>query len=353
MFGQDEKSKEVLPSIVRPSSVPVSNVVLHQVHSKPQSGTFIYSHKWTDLEESLKLRNFHVEDVAVDVKRQQDDMRKSAKKQRNLNESRLDRIYTDQSATKNKCLNLNDFLRICRDRETQAEHREAEELRKQQKYLQEINELTDKIGEMKSFQEDLQGKVEELKPYDTAVKLAAEGSTQFSTPEDLMSFCDAFFHAQREICTIEKEKLQKIDTLKKSLVKITGDSATTILGYINRLSELEKKCQDLKKESLRWEKVLKTTKNFIAEENFEAQRIQESIKHLHRLLFARHGRQRPERKSHLEKQLEEIRSEVKILKLIAESCQEHIEKGQKSLAGELGTSTALALLKIGKISHNK
>lgn len=287
------------------------------------------------------------------MKRQQDDMRKSAKKQRNLNSGRLEKVYEDQEATRTKCLVLNDFLRVCQERKIVAEQQEAEELRKQKIYSKEIELLTAKIAEMRDFKRDLEEKVEELKPFEKAVELAAENSTQFASPEGLMSFCDAFFHAQREISTIEREKLQEIEVLKKSLVTIAGDSAATILGYINRLSELEQKCLKLKTESLRWEKVLKTTKDFIAGENFESQRIQESIRHLHKLLFARHGKNRSVKGVILEQRLEEIRHEVKILKLIVEACQDHIEKGQKSLAGELGTSTALALLKIGKISHNK
>ncbi|XP_059609088.1 calcium-binding and coiled-coil domain-containing protein 1 [Phlebotomus argentipes] len=355
MFGCDGKAKKTpLPRIVAPSNVPVSRVVLHKVHSKPELGKFIYSHKWTDLEESLKLRNFHVEDVAVEVSRQQDDMRKSAQKQRNLNSARMGKIYQDQKTTRSKCLTLNDFLRVCQERESVAERLESEEMRKQEKYAQEIESLTAKIAEMRAFKGDLEGKVQELQPFEKAVELAAEDSTQFSSPDDLMSICDAFFHAQREISMIEKEKLREIDNLKRNLVRITGDSVATILGYINRLSELEQNCLRLKQNSLRWERVLKTTKDFIAEENFEAQRIQESIKHLHKLLFARHGRQHfRDKVSSLEKQLEEIRQEVKILKLIVQTSHEHIEKGQKSLAGELGTSTALALLKIGKISHHK
>ncbi|XP_055691241.1 coiled-coil domain-containing protein 42 like-2 [Lutzomyia longipalpis] len=343
MFGGNGKTKKTaLPPIVAPSTVPVSNVVLHRVHEKPNRGKFIYSHKWTDLEESLRLRNFHVEDTAVEVKHQQDDMRKSAKKQRNLNSSRLEKIYKDQNATRIKCLALNEFLRECHEREIIAEHREAEEVRKQEKYHREIESLTGKIADLRDFKRVLEEKVDEMKIYRTVVEQAAEDSTQFATPDGLMSFCDAFFHAQREIATIEQEKLHEIDTLKKSLVQITGDSAATILGYINRLSDLEQKCHTLKTESLRWEKVLKTTKDFIAAENFEAQRIQESIRHLHKLLFARHGgRARVERAVPLEKQLEEIRHEVKILKLIAEASKEHIEKGQKSLAGELGTNNIM------------
>lgn len=287
------------------------------------------------------------------VKHQQDDMRKCARKQRNVNSSRLEKIYIDQEATRTKCLELNEFLRECQERETLAEQREAEELLKQETYMQEIDQLTNKIAELRDFKRDLGEKVEEMKIYRTVVEQAAEDSTQFASPEGLMSFCDAFFHAQREINTIEQEKLKEINMLKKSLVQITGNSAATILGYINQLSELEQKCHTLKSESLKWERVLKTTKDFIAEENFEAQRIQESIKHLHKLLFSRNGRLRAEKAPPLEKQLEEIRHEVKILKLIAEASKEHIEMGQKSLAGDLGTSTALALLKMGKISHNK
>jgi hypothetical protein len=144
--------------------------------------------------------------------------------------------------------------------------------------------------------------------------------------------------AQVEISDMQQEKIQSIEKMRQDMVTATDTAALTVMGLANELAGLERCYRNAKTKSLKWERVLATTKNFIADNELTTNRLLDSIQHLYNLLSKRAGDDIVHSRENPEAMLDYIKEETEILQKVVRLSQQQMANEKKSLEVDCGSS---------------
>lgn len=154
-----------------------------------------------------------------------------------------------------------------------------------------------------------------------------------------MAKCDALMLAQVEISEMEQAKIKTVEVIRQKIVLATNQAAQVILSLENELDELERSYAAVKQESLKWEKILATTKDYISDNELITNRLLDSINQLYRLLCKRNEVEPVFLRTNPEAQLDYIKDEIEMLQKISKLAEEKLAKEQSSSIPEKGTKT--------------
>lgn len=175
---------------------------------------------------------------------------------------------------------------------------------------------------------------------DVIYKVVQE-SDFFDNVDDLMAKCDALMLAQVEISEMEQAKIKSVEDIRQQMVVQCNNAAQIILSLDNELDELERSYSVIKQESLKWEKILATTKDHISDNELITNRLLDSINQLYRLLCKRNDVEAKFLRTNPEAQLDYIKDEIEMLQKISKLAHLKLNKEQSSSVAEKGTKSKI------------
>ena len=95
--------------------------------------------------------------------------------------------------------------------------------------------------------------------------------------------------------------------------------------------------KEAKTETLKWEKVLQTTKDHISGSELQTISLVDSIQHLYTLLATRNNDKVKFKRFDVGNQLDYIKDEMEVLENIIQRAEKKMNKETKSMVGEKGT----------------
>jgi len=253
--------------------------------------------------------------------RLQEELLVNARRQAQLNASRTKKLYKSQAHLRKRFIDVNNFLKDCADKKRVAEKKVADEIAKHEELEENIEQHKDWIDDLTNFRQVLKETVTEFEPYEKILKDVVENSEIYDSVKDCMDRCDALMLAQVEITTLEQQKLNEIEEMRKKMVQITNEAALTILGLKNELAELERSYSIARNECLKWERILDNAKECVARNDFNRDRALDGINQTYRMLCKRRNMEPVfEAIRDVEEQLDFIKTEVEILTECEREC---------------------------------
>lgn len=137
--------------------------------------------------------------------------------------------------------------------------------------------------------------------------------------------------AQVEIVDMEVEKIKAIEEMREKMVQATNEAALTVMGLNNELNELEVMTKTYyiihirqkiflqlcyassKADTIKWSRVLISTKRCIAEKEMISFRLLDQIQQVYRLFCARKNAEPVLRREQIEEQLDYVKGEMEFL----------------------------------------
>ncbi|XP_017155444.1 uncharacterized protein LOC108164306 [Drosophila miranda] len=268
--------------------------------------------------ELLFIQNHREHDAMTKL---QKEMLASAKRQTELNSSRVRKMYKIQERLRKRFIEVNSFIKDCVDKKRAADKTINDEIALHGELSEGIENFKSSIGELKAFREALKATVQEFQPYEKVLDEVVKVCDIFVSPKDCMDRCDALMLAQVEINQLEQKKLQEIEEMRKSMVKVTNEAALTVLGLKNDLAKLERSYNESRVLCLKWESILATTKDTITNSYMDKERSLDGVNVLYRTLCKRRDLQPAASRNDVEKQLDFVKAEVEILMGVLKASQ--------------------------------
>ncbi|XP_063696027.1 cilia- and flagella-associated protein 73-like [Culicoides brevitarsis] len=310
--------------------------------SKLQNSFYIKKPAWDCPREGFELSGIQNERELFNVSREQEEMRAKATKASKINEKRILEINDVQESLRQQFVEVNDFIQNCKAKEAEAQKNITEENEKQKVLKHDIEKLKKEVVELAEFETSLQEIVKKFQIYEDIINQVVKESDFFDNVDDLMAKCDALMLAQVEISEMEQQKIKSVEDIRQQMVRATNNAAQIILSLDNELDELERSYSTIKQESLKWEKILATTKDHISDNELITNRLLDSINQLYRLLCKRNDVESKFLRTNPEAQLDYIKDEIEMLQKISSLAHLKLHKELKSSSvAEKGTKSKI------------
>lgn len=264
-------------------------------------------------------------------------MREDAIFKGKLNDKRIEEMYRGQEDLREIFISANNFIKECEQKESSATKKIENEKNVQATIKSEIDKFTNDYKVLKEFEGLLEATAETFKPYEDIMAQVVAESDLFKSVKDMMDRCDALMIAQVEISEMDREKVSAIEEMRQKMVKATNDAALATMGLNNELADLEKSYEEAQNAAHKWEHILETTKNFIADNELTTFRLIDSIRHLYNLLATRNKEENKISGDNYESMLDYIKDELEILKEVVRIGNARIVKDQQSMVNERGS----------------
>ncbi|XP_055378546.1 uncharacterized protein LOC129610161 [Condylostylus longicornis] len=296
------------------------------LESKQQDKYFLKPQQWDNVGDSIELISIKNEREYLAMTKLQREMMESAQRQKILNAHRIEEMYKTQKDLREKFININQFIQECETKRNKAEKKVQMQLKLQQDLKDKINKFQNDIAELTDFRDNLSVIVKEFEPYETVIEEVVAKSGILKSVKECMDRCDALMLAQTEIAELEQEKIKSIEDMRQKMVKATNDAELTILGLTTHLTELERAYNDARSESFKWEKLMATTKDCIAENELTCDRVMDAIQNMYKILCKRNEIDPEYKREDIESILDFIKDEVEILQTVVKICHQKLEK---------------------------
>ncbi|XP_030377387.1 uncharacterized protein LOC115626227 [Scaptodrosophila lebanonensis] len=300
------------------------------IQSCQQEQFFVKPPNWDSPGDSIEMLFISNQREHEQMRVMQRDMHKNAKRQTEINCTRIQRLYKIQDRLRKRFIEVNSFIKECADKKRSAEKIIQHENDVHSELSKEIDDMNASLKELKIFRKDLKSTVKEFEPYERVLDDVVQVSDIFESPKDCMDRCDALMLAQVEINKLEIQKIQEIEEMRKTMLKVTNEAALTVLGLKNDLAKLERSYNQSRTISLRREKVLTTCKTAITTNNLDKERTLDGIQILYHMLCKRRDINPSFSRRDVEKCLNFIKREVEIFHAVL---RESDKPGKRSLKG--------------------
>lgn len=127
----------------------------------------------------------------AEIYRMQHDMREQAKIDEKRNVQRVQEIKELQLILREKFIQTNEFIRQCEEKQRNADKQIVTETERKHQLEQEIKTITNDLDVLKSFQEQFDKAISDLKPYETVLDQVVDEFELFKSKKDLLDRCDA------------------------------------------------------------------------------------------------------------------------------------------------------------------
>ncbi|XP_030377385.1 uncharacterized protein LOC115626226 [Scaptodrosophila lebanonensis] len=238
---------------------------------------------------------------------------KNAKRQAEINCTRIQKMYKTQDRLRKRFIEVNSFIKDCADKRRSAEKAIQHESELHEELTGGIDECNSSIKELDAFRNDLKRTVKEFEPYERVLDDVVKVSDIFESPKDCMDRCDALMLAQVEINKLEMQKIQEIEEMRKTMLKVTNEAALTVLGLKNDLAKLERSYNNSRTMCLKMEKILGTTKDTVTMNDLDKDRTLDCVQILYRLLCKRRDIDASFSRRDVESSMDFIKREVELL----------------------------------------
>lgn len=146
---------------------------------------------WDIAREGLELSSIKNEKQYVEMTKLQEKLRENGKINEKLNEKRIQDLYKIQNELREKFIHVNDFIRDCEEKESNAEKKMKIESDRQKEIKKEINKITNDLEILTDFHEKLKCTVNEFSVYKDIIDKIVDESELYRNPKDLIVRCDA------------------------------------------------------------------------------------------------------------------------------------------------------------------
>ncbi|XP_055912560.1 uncharacterized protein LOC129946408 isoform X1 [Eupeodes corollae] len=242
-------------------------------------------------------------------------------KQKSINNSkRLDEIITMQNEIRERMIRANDFFKDFDTQKRLAETTISHEKQLHMELKTSITTVQENTEVMTKFYEDLKSVITQLEPYRAIMEEVVVVSNDCSSIEDCMKKCDSLMITQAEVCELQKNKLQEIESIRLEMIKLTDKAKLALLGLNSELSELERTSAQVHSECLRLENIIGDTKDCLIDHKTTKRRIIDGITIMYRLVCKRRGLSPIFSEEDVEKRLDFIKEEIEILRDVIKEC---------------------------------
>lgn len=121
----------------------------------------------------------------------QDTLRKQALLDARANDERIAAVYQIKNELREQFISVNDFIRDCERKKTEAEEKLTVETKICNEKKQAIDKITEDLVVLSTFKERLEKSVDELKHYKTVFEEVVAESECFTSLKELIDRCDA------------------------------------------------------------------------------------------------------------------------------------------------------------------
>lgn len=127
----------------------------------------------------------------ADIAQQQENLRNEMKIKGKQNKERIDNIRKEQSELRTKFIDLNDFIRDCKAKETLAHEKILHETAIKDALEQDIIDLEGKIGNLEMFHDKFKISIDDLMSYENVLNEVVQKMELFKSKDDFLDRCDA------------------------------------------------------------------------------------------------------------------------------------------------------------------
>ncbi|KAJ6633068.1 hypothetical protein Bhyg_16799 [Pseudolycoriella hygida] len=161
------------------------------VESKLQNKFYIKPPYWDVPREGLELYAIQNERDHSEMSKLQDNLRKKAQLDERTNEERIANVYAIKNELRENFISVNDFIRECERKKTEAEDKLSLEATICNDKKKEIEKITKDLIVLTEFKERLEKSVDELQLYKTVFEGVVSESECFVSLKELIDRCDA------------------------------------------------------------------------------------------------------------------------------------------------------------------
>lgn len=122
---------------------------------------------------------------------QQDDLRKILKHDEHINERRIADLYKLDDSLRNQFIRVNDFIRDCQEKESNADEKCQTETMCHADVFAERADIRNGLEMLSVFENRLALTVEEFLPYEEVIESVVTDSKLYKNVKDLIDRCDA------------------------------------------------------------------------------------------------------------------------------------------------------------------
>ncbi|XP_041451203.1 uncharacterized protein LOC111079098 [Drosophila obscura] len=257
--------------------------------SRQQDQYFVKPPNWDSPGDSIEI--MYIENLRENnaMKELQKQLLQDAKRQSLANNQRIRKMYKMQERLRKRFVEVNSFFKDCVDKKRAANKVIHEQSALHVELNKGIDSFKSSISELKAFRTDLKATVTQFQPYERVLSDVVKVSDIFVSPKDCIDRCDALMLAQVEISQLQNQKLEEIEKMRKRMVQLTSEAALTVLGLKNDLGRMERSYNQARQTCLKWEKILSSCKDVIANNNLDKERSLDCIVSLYRMLCKRRG----------------------------------------------------------------
>lgn len=127
----------------------------------------------------------------VEMSKLQDNLRQQAQLDARANEERIAAVYEIKNELRENFISVNDFIRECERKKTEAEEKLFLETKYCDEKKGEIEKITNDLVTLTEFKERLEKSVDELQHYKTVFEEVVAESEGFVSLKALIDRCDA------------------------------------------------------------------------------------------------------------------------------------------------------------------
>ncbi|XP_001356279.1 uncharacterized protein [Drosophila pseudoobscura] len=257
--------------------------------SRQQDQYFVKPPNWDSAGDSIEI--IYIENLRENnaMKALQKQLLQDAKRQSLVNSQRTRKMYKMQERLRKRFIEVNSFIKDCVEKK-----RVADKIIHEQKTLhvelnKGIHRFKSSLSELEVFRTDLKHTVAEFQPYERVLNDVVKVSDIFESPKDCIDRCDALMLAQVEISQLQLQKLEEIENMRNRMLLMTNEAALTVLGLKNDLGRMERSYSQARQTCLKWEKILTSCKDVIANNNLDKECSMECILTLYKMICKRRG----------------------------------------------------------------
>lgn len=152
---------------------------------------------WDIPREGLELYAIQNERDHCEMSKLQENLRKQAQLDARANDERISAVYEIKNELRENFISVNDFIRECERKKTEAEEKLIFETKICDEKKEEIDKITKDLITLTEFKERLERSVDELQQYKSVFEEVVAESECFTSLKELIDRCDALSNVEK------------------------------------------------------------------------------------------------------------------------------------------------------------
>ncbi|KAK2581932.1 hypothetical protein KPH14_002384 [Odynerus spinipes] len=179
------------------------------------------------------------------------------------------------------------FIKENQEKRTRARNKIEEELERQKKYQEDIDELTHKLDYMSGVCEKMRNHVEIYKKYQSYLERVVNETGRFQSIADIFQRYEALVEARASLSEDQDKNIQMLEDTEMEIHRMTEAKSQTLIKLNNKLAMLQGRYEKAKAKTLKWETLVSKIKEAAIEKYLEITRVKTCSKNLYHQICKR------------------------------------------------------------------